>query len=75
MRKASVTALKRLGVVTVIMALMSCASIKASGGATEAAICGELRADLPTFDVDADSRQTAQEVARFIDVFDAVCGN
>jgi hypothetical protein len=39
---------------------------------TEAALCRELRAGLPTFE-DGDSRRTKIEVAGFRDLFDKIC--
>ncbi|MDV7402584.1 hypothetical protein RZS08_64780 [Arthrospira platensis SPKY1] len=43
------------------------------GSATEAAFCRELRADLPTYSR-ADTPETLASGARFVAVFEAVCG-
>jgi hypothetical protein len=43
------------------------------GSATERAICGELRASLPSWS-SADTVQSRTEAAEFLDVFEAVCG-
>lgn len=52
-------------------ALSGCA-VTANSGATERAICRELRTDLPTYST-ADTAETLAAGARFLDVFEAVC--
>ena len=51
--------------------LSACAT--PGGSETEAAICRELRAALPTWSA-KDSAQSLEEGARFVAVFEGVCG-
>ena len=55
------------------MLMQGCAPVAVSGtSATEAAICGELRADLPTWS-SRDTEQSKAEGLRFLVTFEAVC--
>ena len=51
--------------------LSACAPV--AGSATSDAICRELRRDLPTYST-RDTAETLEAGARFVGVFDAVCG-
>ncbi len=53
--------------------MSGCANLAASGTATEAAICRELGAALPTYHVD-DTERTKEDGARYLTLFRAVCG-
>ncbi len=57
--------------VTTLPLLNGCQSI--SGSETSRAICRELDRDLPTYSV-KDTPATLESGARFVDVFNAVCG-
>lgn len=50
------------------------ACVKPGGSETEAAICRELRADLPTYSRD-DTPETVRTGARFVGTFNALCRN
>lgn len=50
--------------------LASCASV--GGSVTEATICAELRADLPSWS-SQDTPQSVAEGARFVATFEALC--
>lgn len=49
------------------------ACVKPGGSATEVAICRELRADLPSWS-SRDTPETLASGARFVAVFEGVCG-
>ena len=57
--------------VTTCLLLSACAA--PSGSETSRTICRELARDLPTYSV-KDTPETLESGARFIDVFNAVCG-
>lgn len=54
------------------MMLTGC-SETVGGSATEAAVCDELRRDLPSWSTQ-DTEQSRMEGARFVATFEAVCG-
>ena len=51
--------------------LVSCASV--NGSETSRSVCRELERDLPTYSV-KDTPQTLESGAKFIELFNAVCG-
>lgn len=53
--------------------LTGCATTTPAVSETEATLCRELRADLPTYSRQ-DTAETLDTGARFLDVFAAVCG-
>lgn len=53
--------------------LIGCASPAGFGTETERSICRELARDLPTYST-SDTPETLASGARFIAVFEAVCG-
>jgi hypothetical protein len=57
-----------------LSATLLSACTNAGGSATEQAICRELRADLPTWSR-SDTAETLEAGARFVTVFDAICGS
>ena len=54
------------------MLILTSACASTGGSETEAAICDELRASLPTWSR-SDTEQSKAEGAAFLDVFEAVC--
>lgn len=56
-----------------IAALLLSACATPGGSETEAAICRELRAALPSWSAE-DSVQSLEEGARFVAVFEGACG-
>jgi hypothetical protein len=54
------------------LALLTSCAMPGAYGTTEATICRELRADLPTYSR-ADTPDTLASGARFVAVFQAVC--
>jgi len=63
--------MKTLLVLCFSILLVSCASV--NGSETSRTICRELERDLPTYSV-KDTPQTLESGAKFIEVFNAVCG-
>jgi hypothetical protein len=63
--------MKTLIVLCFPILLASCASV--NGSETYKTLCRELERDLPTYSV-KDTPETLESGARFIDVFNAVCG-
>jgi hypothetical protein len=62
----------RVGLMVTISLLLS-ACAKQNGSETYRTLCRELERDLPTYSV-KDTPETLESGARFIDVFNAVCG-
>ena len=56
---------------TTLLLLNGCGSLK--GSETSRAVCRELERDLPTYSV-KDTLATLESGAKFIDVFNAICG-
>ena len=72
-RRASETGRKWRGMLTGLAMLTLTSACASTGGSeTEAAICDELRASLPTWSR-RDTEQSKAEGAAFLDVFEAVC--
>jgi len=72
-RRKSMTGRLTLASVMMAAALTTGCATTTAGSATEAAICAELRASLPTWS-SQDTAQSKREGADFLDVFEAVCG-
>ena len=72
LRQRQIGRARQMMLVTSIAALSGCV---VTGGyeQTERTICRELRMDLPTYSK-LDTALTLDAGARFLDVFDAVCG-
>jgi hypothetical protein len=62
----------RVGLMVTISLLLSACSVP-KGSETYKTLCRELERDLPTYSV-KDTPETLESGARFIDVFNAVCG-
>jgi hypothetical protein len=62
----------RVGLMVTISLLLSACAVP-SGSETSRTFCRELERDLPTYSV-KDTPETLESGARFIDVFNAVCG-
>lgn len=74
MRNASVSGPTRLGLIlTIGLLLTGCETTIPAVSETEATLCRELRADLPTYSRQ-DTTETLEAGLRFLDVFAAVCG-
>ena len=72
-RRASETGRRWRGMLTGLAMLTLTSACASTGGSeTEAAICDELRASLPSWSR-RDTEQSKAEGAAFLDVFEAVC--
>ena len=72
-RRASETGRRWRGMLTGLAMLTLTSGCGSTGGSeTEAAICDELRASLPSWSR-RDTEQSKAEGAAFLDVFEAVC--
>ena len=75
MRKRELLKTQRIGRVglTVITCLLLSACAVQSASETFRTVCRELDRDLPTYSI-KDTQETLESGARFVDVFNAVCG-
>lgn len=64
---------RRAGAILLTLAALTSACAKQGGSETEAAICRELRAALPTWSAQ-DTARSKEKGARFVAVFGAACG-
>lgn len=71
--KSKPAPMRRARLLLLIAALPLTACMQPGASETERTICRELRADLPTWSR-RDTPETLAAGARFVDVFEAVCG-